>query len=88
MFERIKEKKKKTSDQLRLDQKKMERNFQKECQKTGCGPPPPDLPAEDVDEEYQLDFDDLTPVETGWNKITGAEDRENTPMSRTGSTGG
>lgn len=103
MFERIKEKKKKTSDQLRLDQTKMERNFQKECQKTGGGPPPPDLPAEDGDEEYQLDFDDLTPVETDWNKFTEAEDRENiapsnknnrsevqypTPMSRPGSTGG
>ena len=76
MFDRIKEKKKKTSDQ-----KKLERNFQNQCNKTGGGPAPHDLPAEDRDEEDLLDFDDLTPVETDWNKFTGADDRENIPPS-------
>ena len=63
------------------DQKQIERNFQNQCNKTGGGPAHHDLPAEDRDEEDLLDFDDLTPVETDWNKFTGADDRENIPPS-------
>ena len=63
------------------DQKQIEINFQNQCNKTGGGPAPHDLPAEDGDEEDLLDFDDLTPVETDWNKFAGADDRENIPLS-------
>ena len=63
------------------NQKQIERNFQNQCNKTGGGPAPHDLPAEDGDEEDLLDFDDLTPGETDWNKFAGADDRENIPLS-------
>ena len=64
----------KAAAKKKYDTAAIDREFKKQCSKTGGGAPPQIPPSMDADEE-QLDFDDLEPTATNFNQLVRPLDR-------------